>query len=46
MLSPYGMEIVENGLTCKLRVDLVFCWFRFRSFLASRGPSQCQNYLL
>jgi CRP/FNR family cyclic AMP-dependent transcriptional regulator len=25
MLSPYGMEIVESCLTCKLRVDRIFC---------------------
>jgi CRP/FNR family transcriptional regulator, cyclic AMP receptor protein len=25
MLSPYGMEIVESCLTCKLRTDRVFC---------------------
>ena len=25
MLSPYGMEIVESCLTCKLRADRVFC---------------------
>ena len=25
MLSPYGMEIVESCLTCKLRADRIFC---------------------
>jgi CRP/FNR family cyclic AMP-dependent transcriptional regulator len=25
MLSPYGMEIVESCLTCKLRTDRIFC---------------------
>jgi CRP/FNR family cyclic AMP-dependent transcriptional regulator len=25
MLSPYGMEIVESCLTCKLRTDRLFC---------------------
>jgi CRP/FNR family cyclic AMP-dependent transcriptional regulator len=25
MLSPYGMEIVESCLTCKLRSDRIFC---------------------
>ena len=25
MLSPYGMEIVESCLTCKLRADHIFC---------------------
>jgi CRP/FNR family cyclic AMP-dependent transcriptional regulator len=25
MLSPYGMEIVESCLTCKLRADCIFC---------------------
>jgi CRP/FNR family transcriptional regulator, cyclic AMP receptor protein len=25
MLSPYGMEIVESCLTCKLRADRLFC---------------------
>lgn len=25
MLSPYGMEIVERCLTCKLRADRIFC---------------------
>ena len=25
MLSPYGLEIVENCLTCKLRADKIFC---------------------
>src|ERR1700680_4723539 len=25
MLSPYGMEIVESFLTCKLRADRLFC---------------------
>jgi len=25
MLSPYGMEIVESCITCKLRVDRIFC---------------------
>lgn len=25
MLSPYGMEIVESCLTCKMRTDRVFC---------------------
>jgi len=25
MLSPYGMDLVENCLTCKLRADRVFC---------------------
>src|SRR3984893_18825771 len=25
MLSPYGMEIVESCITCKLRADRVFC---------------------
>src|ERR1035441_2011646 len=25
MLSPYGMEIVESCLTCRLRVDRIFC---------------------
>ncbi len=25
MLSPYGIEIVESCLTCKLRADRVFC---------------------
>ncbi len=25
MLSPYGMEIVESCLTCKLRADRMFC---------------------
>ena len=24
MLSPYGMEIVESCLTCKLRADRIF----------------------
>lgn len=25
MLSPYGMEIVESCITCKLRTDRIFC---------------------
>jgi CRP/FNR family transcriptional regulator, cyclic AMP receptor protein len=25
MLSPYGMEIVESCVTCKLRADRIFC---------------------
>lgn len=25
MLSPYGLEIVESCLTCKLRADKIFC---------------------
>ena len=25
MLSPYGMEIVESCITCKLRADRIFC---------------------
>jgi CRP/FNR family transcriptional regulator, cyclic AMP receptor protein len=25
MLSPYGLEIVESCLTCKLRADRIFC---------------------
>src|SRR6202162_1802277 len=25
MLSPYGMEIVESCLTCRLRADRIFC---------------------
>jgi CRP/FNR family transcriptional regulator, cyclic AMP receptor protein len=25
MLSPYGMEIVESCLTCKMRADRIFC---------------------
>ncbi|HVI09186.1 MAG TPA: Crp/Fnr family transcriptional regulator [Candidatus Binatia bacterium] len=25
MISPYGMEIVENCLTCKLRAERLFC---------------------
>src|SRR5450755_2625963 len=25
MLSPYGMEIVESCLTCKLRSERIFC---------------------
>ncbi len=25
MISPYGMEIVESCLTCKLRADRIFC---------------------
>ena len=25
MLSPYGLEIVENCLTCRLRADKIFC---------------------
>lgn len=25
MLSPYGLDIVENCLTCKLREDKIFC---------------------
>ncbi len=25
MLSPYGMEIVESSLTCKLRAEHIFC---------------------
>ena len=25
MLSPYGMEVVESCLTCKLRADRIFC---------------------
>lgn len=25
MLSPYGMEIVESCVTCKLRTDRIFC---------------------
>jgi CRP/FNR family transcriptional regulator, cyclic AMP receptor protein len=25
MLSPYGMEIVEGCITCKLRADRIFC---------------------
>jgi CRP/FNR family transcriptional regulator, cyclic AMP receptor protein len=25
MLSPYGLEIVESCLTCKLRPDRIFC---------------------
>jgi hypothetical protein len=25
MLSPYGMEIVESCLTCKLRAERIFC---------------------
>jgi len=25
MLSPYGMDLVENCLTCKLRAERVFC---------------------
>lgn len=25
MLSPYGMEIVESCLTCKMRTDRIFC---------------------
>ena len=25
MISPYGMEIVENCFTCKLRADRIFC---------------------
>ena len=25
MLSPYGLDIIENCLTCKMRVDHIFC---------------------
>ena len=25
MLSPYGLEIIESCLTCKLRADKIFC---------------------
>ena len=25
MLSPYGMEIVESCITCKMRTDRLFC---------------------
>ena len=25
MLSPYGMEMVESCITCKLRTDRIFC---------------------
>jgi CRP/FNR family transcriptional regulator, cyclic AMP receptor protein len=25
MLSPYGLEIVESCITCKLRTDRIFC---------------------
>ncbi len=25
MISPYGMEIVESCVTCKLRADRIFC---------------------
>ena len=25
MLSPYGLEIVESCITCKLRADRIFC---------------------
>ena len=25
MLSPYGMEIVESCITCKLRAERIFC---------------------
>lgn len=25
MLSPYGLEIVESCMTCKLRADRIFC---------------------
>lgn len=25
MISPYGMDIVENCVTCKLRADRIFC---------------------
>ena len=25
MLTPYGLEIIEDCLTCKLRADQMFC---------------------
>ena len=25
MLSPYGLDIIESCLTCKMRVDQIFC---------------------
>jgi CRP/FNR family transcriptional regulator, cyclic AMP receptor protein len=25
MLSPYGLDIIESGLTCKMRADRIFC---------------------
>jgi hypothetical protein len=25
MISPYGMEIVENCISCKVRADRIFC---------------------
>ncbi|PYX35208.1 MAG: Crp/Fnr family transcriptional regulator, partial [Acidobacteria bacterium] len=25
MLSPYGLDIIESCLTCKMRSDRIFC---------------------
>ena len=25
MLTPYGLDIIENCLTCKMRADHIFC---------------------
>ena len=25
MLSPYGLDIIESCLTCKMRADQIFC---------------------
>ena len=25
MLSPYGLDIIESCLTCKVRADRIFC---------------------
>ena len=35
MLSPYGMEIIESCLTCKLRADRIFC---------DLSPAALQNF--
>ena len=26
MLSPYGLDIIESCLTCKMRIDRIFCY--------------------
>ena len=39
MLSPYGMEIVESCITCKLRTDRIFCDLPEAALQAFAGSS-------
>src|ERR1700686_3204141 len=44
MLSPYGMEIVESCLTCKLRADRIFCDLPATALQAFEGIKYATAY--